>query len=253
MGDVARVSVENGDLLYKLFGVNAELLIDHSWGWEPCTIKDVKSYKPTSNSISIGQVLHCPYNYEQTKIIVKEMAETLTLQMVEKRLVTSQIVLTIGYDVENLKNEGLNNSYKGEITTDWYGRKIPKHAHGTINLDHKTSSTKIVTEAVTELFERIINKNLLSRRINIVANNVINEEEAKKENSFEQINLFTNFGSLNEQNEKKKKKELAEKEMQKAILNIKKKYGKNAILKGMNFEEGATMRDRNGQIGGHKE
>ena len=253
MGDVARVSVENEDLLYKLFGVNAELLIDHSWGWEPCTIKDVKSYKPTSNSISIGQVLHCPYNYEQTKIIVKEMAETLTLQMVEKRLVTSQIVLTIGYDVENLKNEGLNNSYKGEITTDWYGRKIPKHAHGTINLDHKTSSTKIVTEAVTELFERIINKNLLSRRINIVANNVINEEEAKKENSFEQINLFTNFGSLNEQNEKKKKKELAEKEMQKAILNIKKKYGKNAILKGMNFEEGATMRDRNGQIGGHKE
>ena len=222
MGDVARVSVENEDLLYKLFGVNAELLIDHSWGWEPCTIKDVKSYKPTSNSISIGQVLHCPYNYEQTKIIVKEMAETLTLQMVEKRLVTSQIVLTIGYDVENLKNEGLNNSYKGEITTDWYGRKIPKHAHGTINLDHKTSSTKIVTEAVTELFERIINKNLLSRRINIVANNVINEEEAKKENSFEQINLFTNFGSLNEQNEKKKKKELAEKEMQKAILNIRK-------------------------------
>ena len=253
MGDVARVSVENEDLLYKLFGVNAELLIDHSWGWEPCTIKDVKSYKPTTNSISLGQVLHCPYNYEQTKIIVKEMAESLTLQMVEKKLVTSQMVLTIGYDVENLNNNGVNNSYTGEITIDRYGRQIPKHAHGTVNLDHETSSTKLITEAVIELFERIINKNLLTRRINIVANNVVNEQEASKENLFEQINLFTNFGSLNEQNEKRKKKELAEKEMQKAIINIKKKYGKNAILKGMNFEEGATMRDRNGQIGGHKE
>ena len=253
MGDVARASIENEDLLYKLFGVNAELLIDHSWGWEPCTIKDVKSYKPTSNSISLGQVLHCPYNYEQTKIIVKEMVESLTLQMVEKRLVTSQMVLTIGYDVENINNKNINNSYKGEITIDRYGRQVPKHAHGTANLDHKTSSTKLITEAVINLFERIIDKNLLTRRINITANNVVNEQEAKTENSFEQINLFTNFGSLNEQNEKKRKKELAEKEMQKAILNIKRKYGKNAILKGMNFEEGATMRDRNKQIGGHKE
>ena len=253
MGDVARASIENEDLLYKLFGVNAELLIDHSWGWEPCTIKDVKSYKPASNSISIGQVLHCPYNYERTKIIVKEMAEALTLQMVEKRLVTSQIVLTVGYDVDNLNKNEINNSYKGEITIDRYGRKIPKHAHGTVNLNHKTSSTKLITEAVIELFEKIIDKKLLTRRINISANNVINEHEANKEDSFEQIDLFTNFGSLNEQNEKKRKKELAEKEMQKAILNIKKKYGKNAILKGMNFEEGATMIDRNGQIGGHKE
>ena len=253
MGDIARMSIENEELLYKLFGVNAELLIDHSWGWEPCTIKQVKSYKPTSNSISLGQVLHCPYNYEQTKVIVKEMAESLTLQMVEKRLVTSQIVLTVGYDVENLNNKGANTSYKGEITIDRYGRQIPKHAHGTINLDHKTSSTKLITEAVINLFERIIDKNLLTRRINIVANNVVNELEQGNENKFEQINLFTNFGSLNEEKEKQRKKELAEKEMQKAIINIKKKYGKNAILKGMNFEEGATMKERNGQIGGHKE
>ena len=249
MGDIARISVENEELLYKLFGINAELLIDHSWGWEPCTVKEVKAYKPSSNSLSLGQVLHCPYNYEKTKIIVKEMTESLTLQLVEKRLVTSQIVLTVGYDVENLKNPSQN--YNGDITTDRYGRQIPKHAHGTINLDHKTSSTKLITEAVTELYERIINKDLLVRRINVVANNVIRECDVK-EDSFEQINLFTNFGKLEEQREKQRKKEIAEKEMQKAILRIKQKYGKNAILKGMNYEEGATMRDRNGQIGGHK-
>jgi DNA polymerase V len=253
MGDVARVSVENEELLYKMFGINAELLIDHSWGWEPCTIKDIKAYRPSSNSLSLGQVLHCPYNYEQTKIIVKEMTESLTLDMVEKHLVTSQIVLTIGYDVENLSNPSISKLYNGEVTIDRYGRNIPKHAHGTINLDHKTSSTKLITEAVVELFERIIDKNLLTRRITVVANNVISESQANSENKFEQINLFTNFGELNEQKEKQRKKELAEKEMQKAIINIKKKYGKNAILKGMNFEEGATMRDRNGQIGGHKE
>jgi len=253
MGDVARTSIENEELLYKLFGINAELLIDHSWGWEPCTIKSIKAYKPSSNSISLGQVLHCPYNYEQTKIIVKEMTESLTLQMVEKRLVTSQMVLTVGYDIENLTNPAINSLYKGEVTVDRYGRRIPKHAHGTINLDHKTSSTKLITEAVIELFDRIIDKNLLTRRIYVVANNVINESEVKEENSFEQIDLFTNYGELNEKREKEKKKEMAEKEMQKAIINIKKKYGKNAILKGMNFEESATMRERNGQIGGHKE
>lgn len=253
MGDVARMSVENEELLYKLFGVNAELLIDHSWGWEPCTIQNIKAYKPSSNSISLGQVLHCPYNYNQTKTIVKEMTESLTLQMVEKGLVTSQMVLTIGYDIENLTNPNISEKYEGEVTIDRYGRKVPKHAHGTINLDHKTSSTKLITEAVMELFERIIDTNLLTRRIYVVANNVINEKDVQNEQSFEQINLFTNYGKLNEQNEKQRKKELAEKEMQKAIINIKKKYGKNAILKGMNFEEGATMQERNKQIGGHKE
>lgn len=247
MGDVAKTSLQNEDLLYKLFGINAELLIDHAWGWEPCTIKDIKEYKPQSSSISSGQVLHCPYDYEKTKLIVREMTELLTLELVEKRLVTSQLVLTIGYDIDNLTNLEIRNSYNGEITEDRYGRKIPKHAHGTINLDHKTSSTKIIMKAVMELYERIINKKLLTRRINIVANDIIDENEVK-EKTYEQIDLFTNY----EEVEKKKEKEQMEKEIQKAMIDIKKKYGKNAILKGMNFEEGGTTRQRNGQIGGHR-
>lgn len=248
MGDIARTSVKNEELLYKLFGINAELLIDHSWGWEPCTIKSVKEYKPQTNSISSGQVLHCPYDYEKTKLIVKEMTELLTLDLVEKNLVTSQIVLTIGYDIDNLTNESISHKYNGEITEDRYGRKIPKHAHGTVNIDHKTSSTKVIMKATMELFERIINKDLLTRRINITANNVINEADVKEE-SFEQIDLFTNYN----EKEKNKKKENAEKNIQKAMINIKRKYGKNAILKGMNFEAGGTTRQRNEQIGGHKE
>lgn len=247
MGDVARCSIQNEDLLYKLFGINAELLIDHAWGWEPCTIKSIKSYKPSSNSISSGQVLHCPYNYEQTKIIVKEMAELLTLDLVDKNLVTSQLVLTIGYDIDNLTNPSIRKLYNGEITEDRYGRKIPKHAHGTINLDHKTSSTKIIIEAVMELYERIINKSLLVRRINVVANNVV-DVNSVKENSFEQIDLFTNYSELN----KKREKENYEREMQKAIIDIKRKYGKNAILKGMNLQKDGTTIERNEQIGGHK-
>ena len=248
MGEVARTSVKNEELLYKLFGINAELLIDHSWGWEPCTIKDIKEYRPSTNSISSGQVLHCPYDYEKTKLIVKEMTESLTLDLVEKNLVTSQIVLTIGYDIDNLTNDNIRKQYKGEITEDRYGRKIPKHAHGTVNIDHKTASTKIIMKATMELFERIINKDLLVRRINITANNVINEADVKEE-SFEQIDLFTNYN----EKEKNRKKENAEKNIQKAMIDIKRKYGKNAILKGMNFEEGGTTRQRNKQIGGHKE
>ena len=247
MGDVAKTSLQNEDLLYKLFGINAELLIDHAWGWEPCTIKDIKEYKPQSSSISSGQVLHCPYDYEKTKLIVREMTELLTLELVEKRLVTSQLVLTIGYDIDNLTKPEIKNNYNGEITEDRYGRKIPKHAHGTINLAHKTSSTKIIMEAVMELYERIINKKLLTRRINIVANDIIDENEVK-EKTYEQIDLFTNY----EEVEKKKEKEQMEKEIQKAMIDIKKKYGKNAILKGMNFEEGGTTIKRNGQIGGHR-
>ena len=250
MGDVAKVSVENEELLYKLFGVNAELLIDHAWGWEPCTIKDIKEYRPISSSISSGQVLHCPYNYEKTKIIVKEMAELLSLDLVEKRLVTSQIVLEIGYDIDNLIIPKIRDNYNGEITSDRYGRKIPKHAHGTINLEHKTSSTKAIINSVIELYSRIVNKDLLIRRITITANNVVeeNENENKDSNKFEQTNLFINY----EQEENKTKKEKLEKEIQKAMINIKRKYGKNAILKGMNFQEGATTIDRNTQVGGHK-
>ena len=248
MGDVAKVSVENEELLYKLFGVNAELLIDHAWGWEPCTIKDIKEYRPISSSISSGQVLHCPYNYEKTKIIVKEMAELLSLDLVEKRLVTSQIVLEIGYDIDNLIIPKIRDNYNGEITSDRYGRKIPKHAHGTINLEYKTSSTKAIINSVIELYSRIVNKDLLIRRITITANNVVEENENKDSNKFEQTNLFINY----EQEENKTKKEKLEKEIQKAMINIKRKYGKNAILKGMNFQEGATTIDRNTQVGGHK-
>ena len=249
MGDVARTSLENEDLLYKLFGINAELLIDHAWGYEPCTIKEIKKYKPETNSISSGQVLHCPYNYEKTKLIVKEMTELLALDLVQKKLVTDQIVLTIGYDVENLKNEDIRKLYKGEITEDKYGRKVPKHAHGTINLDYKTSSTKLIMEAVTKLYDNIINDKLLTRRINITANKVVREEEAKQNNTFEQIDLFTNYEEIN----KKREQEEKERNLQHIMINIKKKYGKNAILKGMNLVEGGTTIERNGQVGGHKE
>ena len=249
MGDVARTSLENEELLYKLFGINAELLIDHAWGYEPCTIKEIKEYQPETNSISSGQVLHCPYDYEKTKLIVKEMTELLALELVEKKLVTDQIVLTIGYDVENLKDEEIRKNYKGEITEDRYGRKVPKHAHGTINLDHKTSSTKLIMEAVTKLYDNIINDKLLTRRINITANKIVREEESNKNNTFEQIDLFTNYEEIN----KKKAQEEKEKNLQYTMINIKKKYGKNAILKGMNLVEGGTTIEKNGQVGGHKE
>ena len=246
MGDVARCSINNEDKLFKLFGINAELLIDHAWGYEPCTMQSIKSYVPTTNSISSGQVLHCPYNYEKTKLIIKEMTELLVLDLVDRNLVTNQIVLTVGYDIDNLTNKNID--YKGEVTIDRYGRSVPKHAHGTINLDHKTSSNKIIGEAVMELYERIIDKRLLTRRINITANNVVNEEQAEKENNFEQIDLFTNYQELEIKQEKEKK----ERDLQKSILDIKRKYGKNAILKGMNFEEGGTTIERNEQVGGHK-
>ena len=246
MGDVARCSIYNEDKLFKLFGINAELLIDHAWGIEPCTMESIKSYVPTTNSISSGQVLHCPYNYEKTKLIIKEMTELLVLDLVDKHVVTNQIVLDVGYDIENLTNKNID--YNGEITIDRYGRSVPKHAHGTINLDHKTSSNKLIGESVMKLYDRIIDKHLLARRINITANNVISEEQAEKENKFEQIDLFTDYSEVERKNEKEKK----ERNLQRSILDIKKKYGKNAILKGMNFEDGGTTIERNEQVGGHK-
>lgn len=253
MGDVARASIKNEELLYKLFGVNAELLIDHAWGWEPTTIKQIREYKPTTNSISSGQVLHCPYNYEKTRLIVKEMTEGLSLDLVQKNLVTNQIVLEIGYDTENLTNPEISSLYNGEVTIDRYGRKIPKHSHGTENLDHSTSSTKIIMEAVMRLYERIANEKLLVRRITITANNVVNETEIKEEAQCQQINFFTDYKEENKKKQEAKKKEAQEKEIQKAMINIKRKYGKNAVLKGMNLEEGGTAIERNRQIGGHKE
>ena len=249
MGDVARTSIQNEELLYKLFGINAELLIDHAWGWEPVNIKQIKEYKPENNSISSGQVLHCPYDYEKTKLIIKEMTELLTLDLVKKNLVTNQIVLTVGYDIENLTDPFIKNLYKGEITTDRYGREIPKHAHGTINLDHKTSSTKIIMDAIMKLYERIINKQLLVRRINITVNNVVDEFTEKNKKTYEQIDLFTDY----QQKAEKLQKEKMEKELQKAMIGIKNKYGKNAVIKGMNLQDGGTTIDRNKQIGGHME
>lgn len=247
MGDIARCSVRNEDKLFKLFGINAELLIDHAWGIETCTMQSIKSYTPATNSLSSGQVLHCPYDYNKTKLIVKEMAELLSLDLVDKHLVTNQLVLDIGYDVDNLRDK--SHKYNGEITVDRYGRNVPKHAHGTQNLEHYTSSSRIITEQIIELYDRVINKQLLSRRINITANNVIDEDIAQKDNQTEQIDLFTDY----KEKEKNHEKELKEHELQKSIIDIKKKYGKNAILKGMNLVEGGTTKERNEQVGGHKE
>lgn len=258
MGDIARCSVGkeneyyNENLLYDMFGVNAELLIDHAWGYEPCTIKEIKEYKPADNSVSTGQVLHCAYDFEKTRLVVKEMTDLLVLDLVEKGLVTNQIVLTIGYDIENLTNPEIRKKYKGEITTDRYGRRTPKHAHGTINLDSYTSSTKIIINAAMKLYDRIINKNLLIRRINVVANHVINEKDIKIETAPEQLDIFTDYAELEKQKKEKEKELKKEKNIQKALIDIKNKFGKNAVFKGMNLQEGATAKDRNSQIGGHK-
>lgn len=258
MGDIARCSLGkeneyyNETLLYKLFGINAELLIDHAWGWEPTTIVEIKGYTPQSNSLGSGQVLQQPYSAEKAKLIVKEMTDLLILDLVDKHLVTDQMVLTIGYDVESLKDPVVMGRYQGEVTTDFYGRKIPKHAHGTINLSCQTSSSKLIREAVERLFDRIINPDLLIRRINICANRVVREDEVKKEEFYEQMNLFTDYTQIEKQRGKEKEEFEKERKMQQAVINIQKKYGKNAVLKGMNLEEGAMTRERNGQIGGHK-
>lgn len=258
MGDIARCSLGkpgeyyNEDLLYKLFGVNAELLIDHAWGFEPTTIDLIKSYKPSENSISSGQVLHCPYDFEKAKLIVREMTDLLVLDLVEKRLVTDQMVLTIGYDIENLTNPQIAKKYKGEIKVDGYGRKIPKHAHGSANLGRQTSSTRIITDAVMELYDRIVNPNLLVRRINVVANHLADENSAGDDNSYEQMELFTDYEALQREKEAEKVELSKERKLQETMLAVKKKYGKNAMLKGMNLQEGAMTRERNNQIGGHK-
>lgn len=252
MGDIARCSIQNEKLLYDLFGVNAELLIDHSWGWEPCTIADIKAYKPSSNSIGSGQVLHSPYDFKKAKLIVREMTDLLVLDLVDKRLVTDQMVLTVGYDIENLTDPRISKGYTGAVTTDHYGRKIPKHAHGTANLGRQTSSTKLIMKAVMELYDKIVDPNLLVRRVNLTAVHVVPEDSIPKEEIAEQLDLFTDY----EAERKKRQEEAAaldrERRQQEAVLHIQKRFGKNAILKGMNLEEGATTKDRNKQIGGHK-
>lgn len=258
MGDIARCSIGkssdyyNEDLLYRMFGVNAELLIDHAWGWEPCTMADIKAYKPESSSVGSGQVLHCPYPFDKARLVVKEMVDQLVLDLVDKGLATDQIVLTVGYDIDNLKDPALKNSYQGEIKTDRYGRNVPKHAHGTAGLNGYTSSTRRITQAVLELFDRIVDARLLVRRITMAAEHVIPESEAKSQTCFEQLDLFTDYSALLKQQEEEKEELAREKKIQQAMLEIKRKYGKNAVLKGMNLQEGATAMDRNNQIGGHR-
>ena len=250
MGDIALKSIENEELLYKLFGINAELLIDHAWGWEPCTMENIKSYRPLSNSISSGQVLQCPYEFHKAKLITREMCDLLVLDLVEKHIVTNQIVLTVGYDVECLTRGDI--SYSGEITVDHYGRQIPKHAHGTANLSGYTSSTAEIVNATMDLFDRIVNKKLLVRRVTVCACNLQDESVRKQNNAPIQMTLFIDYEELEKQEQIREAAYEREKQRQNAIIDIRKKFGKNAILKGMNFEEGATTIDRNLQIGGHK-
>ena len=258
MGDVARCSLGrpedfyNEELLYKLFGINAELLIDHAWGWEPCTIKEVKAYRPENSSLGSGQVLQCPYSFGKGRLIVREMTDLLVLDLVDKGLVADQVVLTVGYDIENLTNPEIRKKYKGPVTTDHYGRRVPKYAHGTKNLKRHTSSTKLILDAVTELYEEITDKNLLVRRINVTVNHVIEEKMAVQEDVFEQLDLFTDYEARQKEKEEENAALERERRLQKAMLDIKKKYGKNAVLKGMNLEEGAMTMERNRQIGGHK-
>jgi len=238
--------------LYKLFGINAELLIDHAWGWEPCTIADVKSYKPENNTIGSGQVLHCPYEFEQGRLIVKEMTDLLSLDLFSKGLVTDQIVLHVGYDIENLTDSERNKAYTGAVKIDYYGRRVPMHAHGTANLEKHTASARLMTDAVMELFDRIVNPKLLIRRVSLSANHVIQEGAVPVKDTYEQLNLFTDYEARDVVSEAENQALEREKKMQQAVIDIKKKYGKNAILKGMNLQEGATTVDRNNQIGGHK-
>ena len=257
MGDVARCSIgkpgeyHNEDLLYKLFGVNAEILIDHAWGWEPCTIADVKNYKPENKSIVSGQVLQCPYDFQKARLVAREMADALALDLVDKGLATCQLVLTVGYDIENLTDPQHSRKYRGPVTTDRYGRKIPKHAVGTENFPY-TSSANDLLRAVTALFDRIVDKNLLIRRLSISANKLLPEADAPKE-EVEQLDLFTDYDAREQRQRADEAAHAKERKIQEAMLGIKKKYGKNAILKGMNLEEGATARERNQTIGGHHE
>lgn len=250
MGDIARFSLSSygEDTLFKLFGVQAELLIDHAWGIEPCEMHDIKAYRPENQSISSGQVLMCPYDAGSARCIVKEMTDLLVLDLVEKRLTCDQIVLTIGYDAENLSDKKKRKDYKGEITVDHYGRYIPKHAHGTVNLPKRTSSEAVILPQVLSLFDHIIDKELTVRRINVTANHILHESLCPEKNAPEQMDLFTDYEAL----ARAEKAQEKERSVQEAVILLKRRFGKNIILKGMNFEEGATAIERNMQIGGHK-
>ena len=258
MGDIARCSLGkqgdyyNEELLFRLFGINAELLIDHAWGWEPCTITEIKAYKPASRSVGAGQVLQNPYSFEKARMVVREMTDQLVLELVAQGLVTDQIVLEIGYDIENLTEPERRKAYRGEITTDRYGRKVPKKAHGTKNMQKHTSSAKAIVDAALTLFDEIVDPALLVRRLTITTTRIKPESEAAKDNGIEQLNLFTDYEALERKRQEEQEQLKRERRMQEAILSIKKKYGKNAVLKGTSLQEGATARQRNKQIGGHR-
>ncbi len=253
MGDVALQSERNEELLYRLFGVNAELLVDHAWGWEPCTIEAIRAYKPETNSMSRGQVLKCPYTFRKARVVAREMAQGIALELLDKRLVTDQIVLTVGYDPESLSNAALAARYSSTVSLDRYGRKVPKPAHGTERLGRYTSSARLITEAVAKLFDRIVNPSFLVRRMNITAGRVVDENsgEAKKEKPLE-LDLFTDYDAVAAEREKENAALEKERRVQEAVLRIRKAYGNNALLKGLDFDEGATAIERNAQIGGHK-
>ena len=253
MGKIARMSIQNEGLLYRLFGVNAELLIDHAWGWEPCTIEAVKAYRPETNSFSSGQVLQEPYTFKKARVVIREIAEGMALDLVSKRLVTDQLVLTVGYDAECLTRPEIREKYHGEITTNHYGKPVPKHAHGTFNFERPTSSSRLIMDGATELFDRCVNPDLLIRRLNLTTNHVVSEASVSAQDCApQQLDLFTDYEALEKQRQAEQAKLDKERRMQEAQLKIKKRFGKNAILRGLNFEEGATAKERNKQIGGHK-
>ena len=248
MGDVARCSLYDEERLYKEFGKNAVYLIDQAWGYEPVDIPTIKAYKPESTSTSAGQVLSRPYTFDETRIIITEMVDKLVLELVEKGLTTDQIVLMVGYDIENLTDPKRRDAYKGEVVKDRYDREIPKHARGTANLGKHSSSTKLITEKTLELFERIVDKDLLTRRLTITANHLLTEDEAKNIAPAEQLSFFDEPKDL----EKKEEYDEREKRVQKAVLEIKNRFGANAIMKGTSYQDAATGIERNESIGGHK-
>ena len=253
MGRIARCSIENEELLYHLFGVNAELLIDHAWGWEPCTLKDAKNYRPENNSLSSGQVLSTAYTFKKALVVIREMADEMSLRLVKHHLVTDQLVVTVSYDTSSLTDPTIKAKYDGPVTTDYYGRPAPKHAHGSVSLGQFTSSSKMIIKATAQLFKEIVNPDLLIKRLNITANHVMSEYNAPVFVAEQgQLDLFADYEALAEAQKKSQAKLKKERRMQEAVLGIKEKYGKNAILRGLNFEEGATAKERNQQIGGHK-
>lgn len=253
MGKLARMSVKNEELLYRLFGVNAELLIDHAWGWEPCTMEAVKAYRPETNSFSSGQVLQEPYSFKKARVVIQEMAEGMALNLVSKQLVTDQLVLTVGYDTESLTRPEISERYHGERTTNYYGKTVPKHVHSTFNFESPTSSSRLIMDSATELYDRYVNPDLLIRRLNLTTNHVVSEASvATRQNAPQQLDLFTDYETLKKLKQERKAQLDKERRMQEAQLKIKKRFGKNAILRGLNFEEGATAKERNKQIGGHK-